>query len=67
MHLPPGRATVNRLTKDERQQAKRTGIEVEDVSADLTAAWQATRSGQAFGKPCWKPRAMCWPRVSEDW
>jgi hypothetical protein len=48
-HAPaPRHSNRQSLTKDERQQAKRTGIKVEDVKADLTAAWQVTRSGQAF-------------------
>jgi hypothetical protein len=46
--LAPRQSNRQSLTKDERQQAKRTGIKAEDVKADLTAAWQATRSGQAF-------------------
>jgi hypothetical protein len=46
--LAPRQRQPEALSKDERQQAKRTGIKPEDVKADLTAAWQATRDGQEF-------------------
>jgi hypothetical protein len=48
-HAPaPRQRNRKALTKDERQQAKRTGIKAEDVRADLTAAWKSTRTGQEF-------------------
>ena len=46
--LAPRQRQPEALSKDERQQAKRTGVNIEQVKADLTAAWQATHNGQEF-------------------